>query len=166
MHTNDGGRKRTSAPYVHPSAQHLTTPTHFHQTDGSHPAPSFVHPTLTSVNYFTESPQEYTPVTGSHPQHPSLKMDSSHSHNSIYQQHTGPLQLHHSAGRIAANGWPEASSTVQPQYQMDSIDGRHEEDAALWHSFLNEPTLQPPLSSGEPPELVTPVASMAGEPIR
>ena len=152
MHPNDGGRKRTPAPYVRPPPQHLTTPTLFHQTDGSNSAPSFVRPTLASVNYFTDSPREYAPVTGSYPQHPSLKIDSSHSHNSIYQQHAGTLQSLHSAGPVSAGVWPEASPTVQPPYQMDGINGRHEEDAALWHSFLNEPTLRPPLASGEPPQ--------------
>ena len=163
MNPNNGGRKRTPAPYVDLSHQHLTTPTLFHQTDSSNPPPSFIHPTLTPVNYFTESPQEYAPVTGSYP---SLKMDSPHSHNPIYHQHTGALQSVPSAGRLAVNVWPEVGSTAQPQYQMDGINRRHEEDAALWHSFLNEPTIRPPLSSGEPAELVIPVASLARESIQ
>ena len=163
---NDGGRKRTLAPYGHPSLQHLTTPTLFHQADSSNSALSFAPPALTQVNYYPNSPQEYAPVAGPYSPHPSVQMDTSHSHNSAHQQHTGTLQSLHSADPISSSLWPEVGSTVQPQYQLDSTNRRCDEDVALWHSFLNESTLRPSLSSQGPSEVATPVASMAGDPVQ
>jgi len=159
---NDGGQKRTPGPNVHTSLQHLAMPTHFHQKDGPNPAPSFPHPTLTTVDYYTQNAQQYAPSTGSYSHHPSLKLDSSHS--STYHHRTSALQSLRPAHTISPSSqWPEAGSTVQPQYQMDSTDGRYEEDSALWHSFLNESGVPPFAGPGRPSELVT---SVAGEPIQ
>jgi hypothetical protein len=158
---NNGRQKYTPAPYVQTPKQHPTTPTLFHQTDNPNPAPSFVNPSLTTVNYYTKTPQEYAPLTGSYSHRPSLKMDP--THNSTYHHHTSTLQSLQSARPISSSAWPEAGSTVQTQYQMENTDGRYEEDVALWHSFLNESGVRPPSGSGGPSGLVT---SVAGEPIQ
>ena len=153
---NNSGQKRTQAPYVHPSPQHITTPTLFHQSHQSDP-PSFVPPTLTTVNYYANTHQECAPLTGSYSHHPP-------SHNSSYHHHhTSALQSLRSAHPFSAVEWPEAGSTVQPQFQMDSTGGRYGEGVAFWHSFLNESNILPPSGSGGPSE---PIASGSGEPIQ
>ncbi len=166
MHHNpnnsDGGQKRTPTPYGHTSLQHLTPPTLFHQTDGPNTTPSIAPPTLTTVNYYAKAHQEYAPLTGSYPHHPPLKMDS--PHNSIYHHHhTSALQSLRSADPISSGEWPGAGSTLRPQYQMDSTGRRYGEDAALWHSFLNESSVRPPSGSGGPSD---PITSVVGEPIQ
>lgn len=165
MHPNpnkDGGRKHTPAPYVHPSLQLQTTPTPVHQVDGSNSVPFFPHPALTSANYFTNTSHGYAPVTGSYPHHPSFRMGS--PHNSTYDQHPGSLRPLHSAHRVSSSSqWLDAGSTIQTQYQMDGTSGRYEEDAALWHSFLNGSTPRPPFRSEGQSEMLT---SAAGEPIQ
>jgi hypothetical protein len=159
---NDRGQKRTPAQYVHTSLEHLTTPTLIHQMDGPNTAPPFAPPTLTTVNYYSTAHQEYAPLTGPYSHHALLKMDS--SHNSTYHHHhTSALQSLRSAHPVSSSEWPEASSTVQPQYQMDSTDGRYREDAALWHSFLSESSILPPSGSGGLSESIT---SVAGDPIQ
>ena len=158
----DGGRKRTRAPYVHTSLQHLTTPTLFHQTDDPNTAPSFAPPNSTTVNYYAEAHQEYAPLTGSYSRHPPLEMDP--SHNSTYHHHhASALQSHRSAHPISSGEWPEAGSAPQPPYQMGSTDRRYGEDAVLWHSFLTESSVQPPSGSGGPSDTIT---SVVGEPIQ
>jgi hypothetical protein len=162
---NGGGRKRPPTPYVHPSLQHQTTSTPFHQTDAPNSIPSFSHPTLASIKYYTNNSQEFAPATGSDSCHPSLNVES--SHNSTYPEHTRTPQSFYSAHPVpSSNQWPEAGLTIQPQYQMLSKNGRYGEEVGLWDSFLNESTPRPPLGPGGPFELVTPVASAAGEPIQ
>lgn len=159
---NDGGRKRTRAPYVHTSLQHLTTPTLIHQTDDPNTAPPFAPPTLTTVNYYAKAHQEYAPLTGPYSHHPPLKMDPSHD-STYHHHHTSALQSYRSAHPISSGEWPEAGSIPQPPYQMDSTDRRYGDNAAFWNSFLTESSVRLPSGSGDPSD---PITSVVGEPIQ